>query len=106
MLLQEKQSQELAAELDRTQRKFHLVDSLVDSMLLQEDSQHKMSDRSRQITDVILDLENQMEAKYRIILQEKDEDIIKLSRMLKEQSEGCDERPRKLRRAESDPGYI
>ncbi|KAL1885226.1 hypothetical protein Plec18167_001883 [Paecilomyces lecythidis] len=103
--MQEKQSAELAAELDCTQRKFHLVDSLVDSMLLQEDSQHTMSDRSRQITDVILDLESQMESKYRAILQEKDEEIERLVRRVSEQGR-CDELPRKLRRVESDPGCI
>ncbi|KAJ9386292.1 hypothetical protein DTO063F5_3806 [Paecilomyces variotii] len=103
--LQEKQSAELAAELDCTQRKFHLVDSLVDSMLLQEDSQHTMSDRSRQITDVILDLEGQMESRYRGILQQKDKEIERLIQMVQEQG-GRDELPRKLRRVESDPGCM
>jgi len=46
----------MAAELDRTQRKFQLVDSLVDTMLLEEDSDLELPDRSRQVTDLILDL--------------------------------------------------
>ncbi|EYE91979.1 uncharacterized protein EURHEDRAFT_415982 [Aspergillus ruber CBS 135680] len=54
----------MAAELDRTQRKFQLVDSLVDTMLLEEDSDLELPDRSRQVTDLILDLEVNMERKY------------------------------------------
>ncbi|KAL2866174.1 uncharacterized protein BJX67DRAFT_372815 [Aspergillus lucknowensis] len=78
--LEKATAEEMAAELDRTQRKFHLVDMLVDTMLLEEDSQLKISDRSRQITDVILDLERQMEERYRTKLQEKDEQISRLER--------------------------
>lgn len=62
---------EMAAELDRTQRKFHLVDNLVDEMLLQEDSEFFMPDRPRQISDLIIDLEARMERMYKVILQEK-----------------------------------
>ena len=57
--------EETIHELERTKRKFHLVDDLVDAMLLQEDRQLEVDDRSQQITDVILDLEDQMERKYR-----------------------------------------
>lgn len=35
--LEKRQLAEMAAELDCTQRKFQLVDSLVDAMLLEED---------------------------------------------------------------------
>ncbi|KAL4929403.1 uncharacterized protein BDV17DRAFT_261769 [Aspergillus undulatus] len=71
-------AEDIAAELDRTQRKFYLVDQLVDAMLLEEDSQLDVHDRSRQITDVILGLENQMEERYRTKLREKDEHIARL----------------------------
>ncbi len=71
-------AEDMAAELDRTQRKFHLIDRLVDTMLLEEDSHLDINDRSRQITDVVLDLENQMERRYRTILRDKDERIARL----------------------------
>lgn len=87
-------------ELDRTQRKFHLVDAMVDTMLLEEDSQLEMTDRSRQITDVILDLENQMEARYRSLLGEKDSEILKLRRILDPQVD--ETRPA---RAQSEPSF-
>ncbi|KAF7594879.1 hypothetical protein BBP40_007913 [Aspergillus hancockii] len=76
--VERKRLEDMAIELERTQRKFHLVDSLVDSMLLQEDSQLDFSDRSRQVTDVILDLESEMEDKYRYMLQDKDGKIREL----------------------------
>lgn len=79
-----RQLADMAAELDHTQRKFHLVDSLVDVMLLQEDSQLDFPDRSRQITDVILDLENLMEKRYKVTLQERDERIVELEHLLGE----------------------
>ncbi|KAH2143165.1 hypothetical protein KXV68_006270 [Aspergillus fumigatus] len=60
--LERERLEDTAAELDRTQRKFQLVDSLVDAMLLEEDSYLELPDRARQITDVILDLEKQLEA--------------------------------------------
>lgn len=62
--LEKRQLAQMAAELDRTQRKFQLVDSLVDTMLLEEDSDLELPDRSRQVTDLILDLEVNMERKY------------------------------------------
>ena len=74
----------MAAELDHTQRKFHLVDSLVDVMLLQEDSQLDFPDQSWQITDIILDLENLMEKRYKVTLQERDEWIVELEHLLGE----------------------
>lgn len=77
--LERERLEDTAAELDRTQRKFQLVDSLVDAMLLEEDSYLELPDRARQITDVILDLEKQLEAKYRAMLDEKDELIAKLN---------------------------
>lgn len=81
--LEKKQLAEMAAELDRTQRKFHLVDSLVDVMLLQEDSELDMPDRSRQVTDVIIDLEARMEKMYKAILDGKDKQIAELEQSLK-----------------------
>ena len=84
MELGRRQLADMAAELDHTQRKFHLVDSLVDVMLLQEDSQLDFPDRSRQITDVILDLENLMEKRYKVTLQERDERIVELEHLLGE----------------------
>lgn len=92
---------ETAAELDRTQRTFHFVDSLVDTMLLQEDSQLDMSDRSRQVTDLILDLDMRVEAKYQSLLQEKDNRLTELRRLLprsRSSEEEC------VRRAQSEPG--
>lgn len=80
--IQREQLEEANAELDRTQRKFHLVDALVDTMLLQEDSQLEMTDRSRQVTDMILDLENQMEAKYRDLLRTKDMELVELRHVI------------------------
>ncbi|GKZ58809.1 hypothetical protein AnigIFM49718_004647 [Aspergillus niger] len=80
--LERERSEEMAAELDRTLRKFHLVDTLVDTMLLQEDIQLDMPDRSRQITDLILDLERQMEERYRALLSQKDVQIARLQDML------------------------
>ena len=53
-------------------------------MLLQEDSQLDFPDRSRQITDVILDLENLMEKRYKVTLQERDERIVELEHLLGE----------------------
>jgi transposase len=73
----------MALDLDRTQRKFYLVDTLVDTLLLEEDSQLEMKDRFRQITDVIFDLENQIEARHRSLAAEKDSEILKLRRILK-----------------------
>ncbi|KAE8148504.1 hypothetical protein BDV25DRAFT_141738 [Aspergillus avenaceus] len=80
--IERKRGENMALELERTQKKFFLVDTLVDYMLLEEDSQLDLSDRSRQITDVILDLENKMEARYRSMLQERDETIFQLRRAL------------------------
>jgi len=77
-----KQLAEMAAELDRTQRKFQLVDSLVDTMLLEEDSDLELPDRSRKVTDLILDLEANMERKYQNILQKREERIMELERLL------------------------
>ncbi|PYH75996.1 hypothetical protein BO82DRAFT_348034 [Aspergillus uvarum CBS 121591] len=76
--IEKRQCHDLTLELDRTQRKFHLIDSIVDTMLLEEDSMLVKGDRSRQITDVILDLEDQMEAKYRKIIEEQDKRIATL----------------------------
>lgn len=98
--VKEQQLKEMDLELDRTQRKFHLVDTLVDTMLLEEDSQLEMSDRSRQITDVILDLENQMEARYRSLLAEKDSEILTLRHILEPEGEGS-----RFRRARSEPSF-
>jgi hypothetical protein len=78
LLVEKAMAEDMAAELDRTQRKFHLIDRLVDTMLLEEDSHLDINDRSRQITDVVLDLENQMERRYRTILRDKDERIARL----------------------------
>lgn len=69
---------QLSDELDRTQRKFQLVDSLVDIALLEEDSEFQVDDRSRQITEVILDLENKMERKYEERLKTQDDKIRQL----------------------------
>lgn len=69
---------QLTDELDRTQRKFQLVDSLVDVALLEEDSEFQVDDRSRQITEVILDLENKVELKYQAQLKTKDDRIREL----------------------------
>ena len=82
--LEKRQLAEMAVELDRTQRKFHLVDSLVDVMLLQEDSELDMPDRSRQVTDVIIDLEARMEKMYKAILDGKDKQIAELEQSLKQ----------------------
>ncbi|KAB8254285.1 hypothetical protein BDV32DRAFT_155379 [Aspergillus pseudonomiae] len=98
--VKEHQLKEMALELDRTQRKFHLVDTLVDTMLLEEDSQLEMTDRSRQITDVILGLENQMEARYRSFLAEKDSEILTLRHILEPEGEG-----NRVRRARSEPSF-
>jgi len=80
--LEKRQLAEMAAELDCTQRKFQLVDSLVDTMLLEEDSDLELPDRSRQVTDLILDLEANMERKYQDILQKREERIMELERLL------------------------
>ncbi|ODM15768.1 hypothetical protein SI65_09002 [Aspergillus cristatus] len=80
--LEKRQLAEMAAELDRTQRKFQLVDSLVDTMLLEEDSDLELPDRSRQVTDLILSLEANMERKYQDILQKREERIMELERLL------------------------
>lgn len=69
---------QLTDELHHTQRKFQLVDSLVDMALLEEDSEFEVDDRSRQITEVILDLENKMELKYQAQLKSKDDKIREL----------------------------
>ncbi|KAI7969662.1 hypothetical protein EIK77_005427 [Talaromyces pinophilus] len=69
---------QLTDELDHTQRKFQLVDNLVDMALLEEDSEFQVDDRSRQITEVILDLENKMELKYQAQLKSKDDKIREL----------------------------
>lgn len=82
--LEKRQLAEMAAELDRTQRKVHLVDSLVDVMLLQEDSELDMSDRSQQITDVIINLDARIEKMYKAILEGKDKQIAELEQSLKQ----------------------
>ncbi|KAA8642587.1 hypothetical protein EYZ11_006934 [Aspergillus tanneri] len=97
--LERQQLEEMAAELDRTQRKFHLVDSLVDTMLLQEDSELEMSDRSRQITDLVLDLDKQMEERFRGLLWQKDAEIAELRRAL-----GSPERTNDTKRSQSESG--
>lgn len=84
--LEKRQLAEMAAELDCTQRKVHLVDSLVDVMLLQEDSELDMPDRSRQVTDVIIDLEARFENMYKTILQGKDKQIAELEQSLKQRN--------------------
>ena len=84
--LEKKQLAEMAAELDCTQRKFHLVDSLVDVMLLEEDSELDMPDRSRQVTDVIIDLDARMEKMYKALLQGKDKQIAELEQSLKQRN--------------------
>ena len=76
------QSRKTEAELDLTQRKLQLVDSLVDTMLLEEDSQLELPDRSRQVTDIILDLESQLEARYQSVLEEKESRIKELENMV------------------------
>lgn len=81
--LEKRQLAEMADELGRTQRKFHLVDSLVDVTLLQEDSELDMPDRSRQVTDVIIDLEARMEKMYKAIIEGKDKQIAELEQSLK-----------------------
>ncbi|PYI07384.1 hypothetical protein BO78DRAFT_91698 [Aspergillus sclerotiicarbonarius CBS 121057] len=75
--------EETVKELERTQRKFHLVDDLVDAMLLQEDSQLDLDDRSRQITDVILDLEDKMEMRYRDAIDASQSRIASLEGMMR-----------------------
>jgi hypothetical protein len=103
--LERRRCQQIAIELDRTQRKFHLVDSLVDTMLLEEDSQLELSDRSRQITDVILDLEKRFEANYQDELERKDKCIEelenKLARYLKPMGDAL-----RSSRSESVPPYL
>ncbi|KKZ65504.1 hypothetical protein EMCG_08663 [[Emmonsia] crescens] len=71
--------QETAAELHRTQRKVDLVDGLAGTMLL-ENSQ--FTPHTHRLTDVVLDLESQMEEKYRMHLKDKDEQIAKLEQAL------------------------
>ncbi|UDD65001.1 hypothetical protein AFCA_012196 [Aspergillus flavus] len=80
--VERKRLEDMALQLEWTQKKFFLVDNLVDFMLLQEDSQLDISDRSRQVTDVILDLENKMEARYRAMLREKEVRIAQLESVL------------------------
>ncbi|KAE8156473.1 hypothetical protein BDV40DRAFT_306042 [Aspergillus tamarii] len=80
--VERKRLEDMALQLEWTQKKFFLVDNLVDSMLLQEDSQLDVSDRSRQVTDIILDLENKMEAQYRAMLREKEGRIAQLECVL------------------------
>lgn len=82
--LERERLEDTAAELDRTQRKFQLIDILVDAMLWEEDSHLELPDRARQITDVILDLKEQMEAKYRAMLDERDELIAKQNQHISE----------------------
>ncbi|KAH2066968.1 hypothetical protein KXW21_005077 [Aspergillus fumigatus] len=100
--LERERLEDTAAELDRTQRKFQLVDSLVDAMLLEEDSYLELPDRARQITDVILDLEKQLEAKYRAMLDEKDELIAKLNQHVSK----ADLREAGRRRAQSETTFL
>ncbi|KAH8424206.1 uncharacterized protein LDX57_001963 [Aspergillus melleus] len=100
LVVKDLQLKEIALELDRTQRRFHLVDTLVDTMLLEEDSQLEMTDRSRQITDVILDLEIQMEARYRSLLAKKDSEILELRHILKPEVD-----VKHPRRARSEPRF-
>ncbi|KAL2809554.1 hypothetical protein BDW59DRAFT_155660 [Aspergillus cavernicola] len=47
-------------------------------MRLQEEGHKPVEDRSMQITDIILNLEASMKAKYRTMLQEKDNEIARL----------------------------
>jgi hypothetical protein len=100
--LERERLEDTAAELDRTQRKFQLVDSLVDAMLLEEDSYLELPDRARQITDVILDLEEQLEAKYRAMLDKKDELIEKLNQHISR----ADPREAGTRRGQSEPAFL
>lgn len=78
------------------------MDSLVDAMLLEEDSYLELPDRARQITDVILDLEKQLEAKYRAMLDEKDELIAKLNQHVSK----ADLREAGRRRAQSETTFL
>jgi hypothetical protein len=104
LLITRQQCQELAAELDHTQRKFQLVDSIVDVALLEEDSQLDLPDRSRQITDVIFDLERQMEVRYRDDIKRKEMRIEQLELSLTGTGSSANESVRDLR-AQSEPVF-
>ncbi|KAL3469015.1 hypothetical protein BJX99DRAFT_242278 [Aspergillus californicus] len=65
-------------ELCWTRRKMFLVDEMVDNLL-----KDRPGDRSLQITDIILDLESRMVARYQNVLEEKDGCIIGLTATLR-----------------------
>jgi hypothetical protein len=71
-------------------------------MLLEEDSYLELPDRARQITDVILDLEEQLKAEYRAILDKKDELIEKLNQHISR----ADPRVAGTRRGRSEPAFL
>ncbi|EGC41941.1 conserved hypothetical protein [Histoplasma capsulatum var. duboisii H88] len=70
------------AELDRLRKWCYRVDGLVDVMQLEEDSKLEVNDRSRQISDIIFDIESKLKDEYRSQFQKQDECIMKLQQAM------------------------
>lgn len=69
-------------EVCRLTRWCHHVDSLVDTMRLEEDENRKVHDRSRYIGEIIKDIELRLDKKYEDRLKEQDKQIANLQRQL------------------------
>ncbi|KAL2802961.1 hypothetical protein BJX63DRAFT_437382 [Aspergillus granulosus] len=69
----------LFKDLGDTRRKLYLVDEMLDIRQMKEEGRTSLDDRGMQITDVILALEQKMEARYREELQQKDNMISRLT---------------------------
>ncbi|EDN05101.1 hypothetical protein I7I51_01987 [Histoplasma capsulatum] len=75
----------ISAELNRVLKRFQYMDSLVDTMRLEEDRSLDPQNRSRQITDIIRDIESRLEAEYQGKLLERDTRIASLEEPVTEE---------------------
>ncbi|OJD25539.1 hypothetical protein ACJ73_03092 [Blastomyces percursus] len=79
---EQEHNQQMTAELDQLRTWCYRVDSLVDVMRMEEDSKLDVNDRSRQIADIIIDIETKVESEQRARLQERDDRITELQLQL------------------------
>ncbi|OJD25534.1 hypothetical protein ACJ73_03087 [Blastomyces percursus] len=82
LIREQEQHSKTTDELDRLHKWCYRVDGLVDVMRLEEDSKLRLDDRSRQIADIIVDIESKIEEEYRSHLQKQDKCIVELQRTI------------------------
>ncbi|EAS29984.3 uncharacterized protein CIMG_08730 [Coccidioides immitis RS] len=91
--------QATAADLAHAVRWCHWVDSLVDVKRLEENNTLHLDDKSRQLGDIILDVQNKMEEKYAAYYQQQDDLISELQQRVNVYSQPVEGFPRTTRSA-------